>query len=272
MQKQKGLFLIFIIAGMVFLSCGKEAPKIAYLNPSDFQSEGFLDPSTYQIVENGIFFDNDVVAPEKRYFVPCSPPAAFDTEDIKDFNIQNKRNRKAEKDLFCYIRQVQEYNFPLLDEESNNVNKSNSGIFKNERIREILELRDELYKRSCSAAKVRALYKWYMKINDKKLLNQFLDHSGFHPKAANDKNNDKPVRSDFILLDNFESNLFPPAFWFTGNSLLQLKRLNERLTKDGIRWEVIEEQRIFSPNLMCRVIIHIHRDLIAVDYPLIHPH
>lgn len=267
MKSRVSLFLFSLLSVLLILSisCKKEIPKIAYLNPSDFQSEGFLDSETYQIIENGIFFNNKVIRPRYRYYIPCSIPSSFDTSKIEEFNQKTLWKRRDSADL-CAVQQILDYNFPMFREDSGKDEKNLEKIFKSPQIKNILILKETLYERSCLAAKARALYKWFMKTKDVPLLNHYLDENGFHP----DNNTKEVIDSDFVLLDGFESNFFPPSFWFSGNSEMQLKKLDERLKKRKIHWEVIEERKIFSPNIICRVVVHFRRESLANDYPFIH--
>ncbi len=257
---------LFLFWGLFVLNgCSQAPPRIAYLNPSDLKSEGYLDESTYQIVENGIFFNYNLAFLQRNTQLPLPVSDILDVNQIEELN----RNPAKLASMFkpedlCRISQIQEYNFPVLTQDSGNPEMDN--IFQDEKIKAILKAKESLYDKACHTAQARALYKWFIKSSGRKISAIDLENDQSAEKHGKEMLN---LSTNFPLLDTFESNLFPPDFWFRSHTREQISRLEERLKKNDIRYEVIEETKVYSSYIGCKAVVHFHHPRLTRDFKVI---
>lgn|GEM_PF-3238132 len=260
---RKPLFIFLVL--FVLNSCSQTPPRIAYLNPSDFKSEGYLDESTYQIVENGIFFNYTLAFLQRNSQLPLPVSDILDVNQIEELNENPAKLASLFKpEELCRISQIQEYNFPVITQDTENPEMDK--LFQDEKIKAVLKAKESLYDKACLAARARSLYKWFIKISGKSIYGDSFENLELAEKNTKVPEN---VTTNFPLLDNFESNLFPPDYWFRSHTREQISRLEERLKKEDIRYEVIEETKIYSSYIGCKVVVHFHHPRLTRDFKVV---
>jgi hypothetical protein len=231
------------------LACSPKPTPIAYLPPLDRTQEGFLDPTTYQLVSFGRALDLTQPIDPKTTFFPPAVGASFDQEEFQAYNAEAQKLLSARKPVggVPFVE--------VMAAEANRLNPQEVNLEKiDEKIRAPMEIKRALFDNACTNARILALYRWLIgDATQMKLL-----HGATLPPEGLQK----------TALD---PRFFPPRNYYVAESEAILKDLEQAMAKKKFRYEIIMEKFSKPEQLECTMVIHIHRNNLQVSMPFLLP-
>lgn len=241
-------YIIGFVALTILLSC-KKAPPITYLAPLDRTQEGFLDPTTYQVISYGYALDLTKPFDIATTFVPMSINDTFDQESFTDFNTQQTkliRERKPTNGLLLAGVLTTEANF--LHPQELDVSALD------EAIRAPMEIKRIFFDNACTHARIVGLYRWVLTDATRlKLL-----HGATLPNEA-------------VQKTTLDKNYFPPRDFYVAASKSILKNLDAEMKQRDFRYEIIQETFSKPEKLECKVVLHVHKKKLQLTMPFLAP-
>jgi hypothetical protein len=240
---------VWLLSVLYFAACSPKPVQIAYLAPLDRMQEGFLDPTTYQLLSFGRALDlTQPIDPKTTYF-PVSVGASFDQEEFRNYNaeIQNQlRTRKPVRGVpFAEVMAA----------EANQLNPQEVNLAAiDEKIRAPMEIKRALFDNACTNARILGLYRWL--IGD--AVQMKLLHGATLP-------------TDGLQKTTLDPGLFPPRDYYVAASAAILENLDQAMAKKKFRYEIVMETFSKPEQLECKVAIHIHRPNLQVSMPFLAP-
>lgn len=241
--------IILISFSCLGIACFQKPPQITYLSPLDRVQEGFLDPTTYQIVSYGRALDLSKPFDPKTTFVPNSISELFDHEAFMEFNQQQQKLLKERKPVT---------GFPLGDillAEANQLNPQEINLaLIDEKIRAPMEIKRVLFDNACLHARITGLYRWL--ISDAMLMK--LLHGATLPREG-------------LPLTTLDARYFPPRDYYVAESAEIAKNIDAAMQRKKFRYEIIQEVFSRPEKLECKIAIHIHKRNLQLNMPFLAP-
>lgn len=233
----------------ITIACSPKPQPIAYLAPLDRQQEGFLDPTTYQIISYGRALDLTKPVDAKVTFFPTAVGEAFDQEEFQKYNEELKPLLRARKNIsgipFAEVMAA----------EANQLNPQEVNLAAiDEKIRAPMEIKRALFDNACTNARLLGLYRWLLSdaTQIKLLHGATLPHEG-------------------VAKAGLDPRFFPPRAYYVAESPVILKDLEHAMAKKKFRYEIVTEVFSKPEQLECKVALHIHRKDLQVSMPFLTP-
>jgi hypothetical protein len=245
--KARAALITGVFLGLV--ACSPKPAQIAYLAPLDRTQEGFLDPTTYQLVSFGRALDLTQPIDPKTTFFPPAVGASFDQEEFQSYNRELQKLLNARKPIggvpFAEVIAAvanqlnpQEVNLAAIDEK----------------IRAPMEIKRALFDNACTNARILALYRWLIgDATQMKLL-----HGATLPPEGLQKT-------------TLDPRFYPPRNYYVAESAAILKNLEQAMAKKKFRYEIVLEKFSKAEQLECTMVIHVHRHNLQVSMPFLLP-
>lgn len=242
------LFLAAVVCSLIF-ACTPKPAQIAYLAPLDRLQEGFLDPTTYQIVSFGRALDLSKPLDGKTHFFPAGINDQFDHEEFIKYTQDQQKLIKERKPATGFAL------IDILAAEANQLNPSEislAGI--DEKIRAPMEIKKVLFDNACNNARIMGLYRWL--IAD--AMQMKLLHGATIPREG-------------IQKTTLDIRYYPPRDYYVSESSQILKDLDRAMEKRGYRYEIVHEVFSKPEQLECKMCIHVHKRNLQVNMQFLAP-
>lgn len=236
---------ILIFSVFLNATCRPKPEQIAYLSPLDRDQEGFLDPTTYQILSYGHALPWPLPYDTKNLYIPSVINETFDHEQLQKFHAENLellKTRKPPKGILLSEVLASEPN--LLDPNEVRIEALD------EKIRAPMEIKRVLFDNACLQARVVGLYRWLLtEATGMKLL-----HGATLPHEAIGKTGLNPY-------------YFPPKPYYIAEAMIMVQDLDQAMAKKKFRYEIVLEVFSKPAELECKVALHIHRNNLQTSMP-----